>query len=61
MVTPEQAFEYWRDLICDTFVQLAASPVGEQESGGRIVHREFAGFGMSVVQAGGQRCGALRR
>jgi hypothetical protein len=27
-VAPMRAFEYWRDLICDTFVQLSAAPTG---------------------------------
>lgn len=50
-----RAFEYWRDLICDTFVQLSATPIGKHRFAGQIDHVRFAGLEVSTVRAGGQR------
>jgi hypothetical protein len=41
-VPPMRAFEYWRDLLCDTFVQVSAAPTGPGIFAGRIVHASFA-------------------
>jgi len=54
-VEQARAFEYWRDLICDTFVQLSAAPTGEGSFAGQIVHADLAAFEISTVRAGGQR------
>jgi len=54
-VVSARAFEYWRDLICDTFVQLAAAPVGDRSFVGRIDHARFGGLEVSTVRAGAQR------
>ncbi len=37
-VAPNEAFPFWQDLICDTFVQLSASPTTGVPFHGRIVH-----------------------
>jgi AraC-like DNA-binding protein len=54
-VDESRAFEYWRDLICDTFVQLSAVPTGEGSFAGRIVHADLSALEISTVRAGGQR------
>lgn len=54
-VPATRAFEYWRDLICDTFVQLSASPTHQGSFAGRIDHATYPGFEMSTVRASGQR------
>ena len=52
-VAPMRAFEYWRDLLCDTFVQVSAAPTGPGIFAGRIVHASFADFEVSTVRADG--------
>jgi hypothetical protein len=52
-VPPMRAFEYWRDLLCDTFVQVSAAPTGPGIFAGRIVHASFADFEVSTVRADG--------
>jgi AraC-like DNA-binding protein len=54
-VPESRAFEYWRDLICDTFVQLSAAPTREGSFAGQIVHANPAALEISTVRAGGQR------
>jgi AraC-like DNA-binding protein len=54
-VDPLHAFEYWRDLICDTFVQLTAAPVRPGDFTGQIAHAEAGGLEISTVCAGGQQ------
>lgn len=54
-MTAARAFEYWRDLICDTFVQLSATPTRPGPFGGRLVHADLGAFEMTTVHAGGQR------
>ena len=54
-VAEPRAFEYWRDLICDTFVQLSATPTRKGSFAGQIVHANLAAFEISTVRAGGQR------
>ncbi|WP_226356156.1 helix-turn-helix domain-containing protein [Pseudonocardia sp. ICBG601] len=53
-VGTEDAFDYWRDIICDTFVQLAARPRSAEPFGGSIRRRELTGLEMSLVDAGPQ-------
>jgi AraC-like DNA-binding protein len=60
-VAPMRAFEYWRDLICDTFVQLSAAPTGPGIFAGQIVHARFADFEVSTVRADGQRVRRTRQ
>jgi len=60
-VAQPRAFDYWRHLICDTFVQLSADPVADEGFAGQIIHRSFAGLEMSTVRAGGQRVRRTRQ
>jgi AraC-like DNA-binding protein len=55
VVDPSHAFEYWRDLICDTFVQLTAAPIRPGDFTGQIAHAEARGLEISTVCAGGQQ------
>ncbi|MFC5066008.1 helix-turn-helix domain-containing protein [Actinomycetospora atypica] len=59
-VGPDQAFDYWHDLICDAFVQLSASPKGRGSFAGDIEHHELEDVGLSVVSADGQRVDRTR-
>lgn len=54
-VEQSYAFEYWRELICDTFVQLSAAATKNCSFAGQIVHADLGGFEFSTVRAGGQR------
>jgi AraC-like DNA-binding protein len=54
-VSEARAFEYWRDLICDTFVQLSATPTTPGRFDGKLVHADLESFEMTTVRAGGQR------
>jgi AraC-like DNA-binding protein len=54
-VEESRAFEYWRDLICDIFVQLSAVPIREGSFAGQIVYANLAAFELSTVRADGQR------
>jgi AraC-like DNA-binding protein len=54
-VDPPRAFEYWRDLICDTFVQLSATPITDGTFAGQIDHVRFAGLEVSTVRADAQQ------
>ena len=54
-VEQSYAFEYWRDLICDIFVQLSAVPTKKCSFAGQSVHADLAAFEISTVCAGGQR------
>ena len=50
-----EAFAYWREMICATFVRLAAEPVaGADRFSGRIEHVPVGDLEMSGVVAGGQ-------
>lgn len=59
-VEPDQAFDFWRDLICDAFVQLSARPRGERPFHGSLEHDALDDVGLSVVAAGGQRVDRTR-
>src|SRR5262245_56477959 len=54
-VEPSHAFEYWCELICDTFVQLSAVPIKKCSFAGQIVHADLAALEISTVRAGGQQ------
>lgn len=54
-VGQSQAFEYWRELICDIFVPLSAVPTEKCSFAGQIVHADLGVFEVSTVCAGGQR------
>jgi AraC-like DNA-binding protein len=60
-VAPMRAFEYWRDLLCDTFVQLSAAPTGPGIFAGQIEHASFADFEISTVRADGHRVRRTRQ
>lgn len=60
-VASERAFEYWQDLICDTFVQLSASPTTPRLFRGQITHSTYPAFEVSTVRAGGQRVRRTRQ
>jgi hypothetical protein len=55
VVDPPRAFEYWRDLICDTFVQVNAACTRPGDFTGQITHAEVGGLEISTVRAGGHR------
>lgn len=59
-VDQDQAFDYWRDLICDAFVQLSARPVGDGPFDGAIAHRVLDDVGISTVTADAQRVDRTR-
>lgn len=48
------AFAYWQDLICDTFVQLAAAPTTDLPFRGRIAHSEVGSVELTRVRSSGQ-------
>ena len=60
VVAPDQAFDYWRDLICDAFVQLSARPRGEAPFRGSIEHEALDEVELSVVDAGAQQVDRTR-
>jgi hypothetical protein len=47
-----EAFAYWREMICATFVRLAAEPVAAGRFSGRIEHVPLGGIELSAVVAG---------
>lgn len=53
-VPAQDAFAYWREMICETFVQLAAAPVTAGPFAGRIEHVPVGALELSTVVAGGQ-------
>ncbi|MDL5155009.1 AraC family transcriptional regulator [Actinomycetospora termitidis] len=55
-----EAFDYWRDLICDAFVQLSARPRGEGPFRGAIEHSALDEVELSLVDAAGQRVDRTR-
>ncbi|MGQ4366144.1 AraC-like ligand-binding domain-containing protein [Streptomyces sp. SAS_272] len=54
VVPAAEAFAYWREMICETFVQLSAAPVAENAFSGRIEHVPVGELELSTVVAGGQ-------
>jgi AraC-like DNA-binding protein len=53
-VPAREAFAFWRDMICATFVQLDARPVAGAEFAGRIEHVPVGELELSTVVAGSQ-------
>jgi AraC-binding-like domain len=54
MVPAGDAFAYWREMICATFVRLAAEPVVASGFSGRIEHVPVGDLELSTVVAEGQ-------
>ncbi|GAA4881208.1 helix-turn-helix domain-containing protein [Actinomycetospora straminea] len=54
-VDQDDAFAYWRDVICEAFVQLAARPVAPGPFAGRIEHTGADDLALSLVAAGPQQ------
>jgi AraC-like DNA-binding protein len=59
-VDQDHAFDYWRDLICDAFVQLSARPVLPGPFAGSIAHRALDEVALSTVTADAQRVDRTR-
>lgn len=53
-VSAGEAFAYWREMICATFVRLAAEPAATGRFSGRIEHVPVGDLELSAVVAGGQ-------
>jgi AraC-like DNA-binding protein len=53
-VSAGEAFAYWREMICATFVRLAAEPTATGRFSGRIEHVPVGDLELSAVVAGGQ-------
>ena len=53
-VPAAEAFAYWREIICATFVQLSAAPVATGTFTGRIDHVPVGRLGLSTVASAGQ-------
>jgi AraC-like DNA-binding protein len=54
-VDEAEAFDYWRDMICDAFVQLSARPRSPEPFSGHIAHRDLDSVALSTVTAGPQQ------
>ena len=50
----QEAFAYWREMICATFVCLAAEPVTAGKFSGRVEHIPVGHVELSTVMAGSQ-------
>lgn len=50
----QEAFDYWREMICATFVRLAADPVADRRFSGKIEHVPVGDLELSTVVAGSQ-------
>lgn len=50
----EDRFAYWREIICDVFVQLDAEPVDGPGFEGRVTTTQLGAVEISTVAAGGQ-------
>ena len=59
-VAEAAAFDYWRDVICDAFVQLSARPRSSKPFGGHIDHHDFNDVQVSTVTAGAHRVDRTR-
>jgi AraC-like DNA-binding protein len=53
-VAAPEAFDFWRDVICSTFVQLAADPVDDRGFSGSVDHVAVGDVEMTSVVASGQ-------
>ncbi|TCK27532.1 AraC family transcriptional regulator [Pseudonocardia endophytica] len=54
-VDETDAFDYWRDMICDAFVQLSARPRSPEPFSGHIAHSDLDTVQLSTVTAGPQQ------
>ncbi|MEV6872193.1 helix-turn-helix domain-containing protein [Amycolatopsis sp. NPDC051128] len=54
LVPARDAFAYWREMICATFVRLVAEPVADAGFTGRIEHVAVGDLELSTVVAGSQ-------
>ncbi|MCD2186835.1 AraC family transcriptional regulator [Actinomycetospora soli] len=59
-VDPDLAFDYWRDSICDAFVQLSARPRHRGAFRGAITHHALDDVELSTVDADAQRVDRTR-
>ncbi|MCT9931938.1 AraC family transcriptional regulator [Planotetraspora sp. A-T 1434] len=53
-VAPREATEYWRDLVCATFVQVRVDPLGATDLTGTVSHSQIGRMGVSRLTAGAQ-------
>ena len=60
-VETSEAFEYWRDMICDTFVRLSVTPQHTGRFFGAIENQVFDEVGLSVVSADVYQADRTRR
>ncbi|MFE1450628.1 AraC-like ligand-binding domain-containing protein [Streptomyces olivaceoviridis] len=60
-VDTRDAFAYWADVICDTFVGVAARPGPDGVFAGRIEHSVLDGIGFAELTAGPQQVVRTRR
>ena len=60
-VSAGEAFAYWRELICATFVRLTAEPVGDGRFHGRIEYVPCGGIELTKVVADSQTVRRTRR
>lgn len=60
-VSAAEAFEYWHDMICATFVKLTASSNQCTLFNGRIEHSAIRSVELSVVEASSQRVTRTKR
>ena len=54
------AAAYWRDLVCETFVEVAVRPLDEHGFAGVVTHRDVAGIGFASIASHGQRVDRTR-
>ncbi|HEY3471623.1 MAG TPA: AraC family transcriptional regulator [Amycolatopsis sp.] len=50
-----QAADYWRDLVCATFVRVRVDPLARAGFAGTVSHRDLGALGVSRLAAGPQR------
>lgn len=60
-VAEQDAFAYWREMICATFVRLLPSPVDEMRFAGSIEHVAVGDLEFSTVDAAAQHVERTRR
>jgi AraC-like DNA-binding protein len=53
-VPPREAVEYWRDLVCETFVQVRVDPLADLGFAGSVRTSRLGRIGVSQVTAGAQ-------
>lgn len=55
------AADYWRDLICATFVEVAVRPTGDRDFTGQVTQTDLAGIGFARLSSHAQRVDRTRR